>query len=230
MEAIVLAGGRGTRLSGMVPDRPKPMAPVAGRPFLEILLGWLDRQGVRHAVISLGYRAEDISSHFGERFRRLQLSYEVERTPLGTGGAVRAALQHCGGDHALVLNGDTYVDVELSDLEACWTARRRPIVVGCEVDDTGRFGRLEIDGDSVVRFLEKTGGGPGVVNAGCYVLPTDCLAGYDPGRPFSLEAEFLVPAAARGELSAFVTGGLFIDIGVPEDYQRAQALLAEYAR
>ena len=113
-EAVILAGGYGTRLRQVVADVPKPMAPIAGRPFLEIQLEFLARQGVGHAVLAVGYLGHVIVGHFGDRFAGIELSYAVEDSPLGTGGAIQKALRLCRGDRAVVLNGDTYLDGDLA--------------------------------------------------------------------------------------------------------------------
>ena len=118
MEAIVLAGGFGTRLKSVVFDLPKPMAPVAGKPFLERLLKSLAQKGFTRIVLALGYMAEKVIEHFGSRFEGMELVYEIESTPLGTGGAVRLALTQCLTDHVFVFNGDTYLDLEVSHVEA----------------------------------------------------------------------------------------------------------------
>lgn len=226
MEAIVLAGGFGTRLRQVVADVPKPMAPIAGRPFLEILLGSLAQKGFTQVVLSLGVMAEKISGHFGPRFAGLDLTYVVEDTPLGTGGAIRLAFEVCTQDHVFVFNGDTYLDLEVDLLERQWQAKRHPIVVGRQVPDTTRYGRLVVDGGRITCFAEKGIAGPGLINAGCYVLATDALARFPLNHPFSIETDYLVPEVARATVEVFVTEGLFIDIGIPEDYSRAQTLLA----
>lgn len=226
MEAIVLAGGFGTRLKQVVPDLPKPMAPVAGRPFLEILLTTLSHKGIVRCVLSLGYMADTIRNHFGRSFQGIELLYEIESTPLGTGGAVRQSLPHCRSDHVFIFNGDTYLDVELAEIEALWTSRRTPIIVAREVDDTSRFGRLVVDDGQVMNFAEKGQSGPGLINAGCYLLPTDALSAYPAGQPFSLETDYLSQAVTRHLFHVFASKGLFIDIGVPDDYRHAQGLLA----
>lgn len=225
-EAIVLAGGFGTRLRQVVADVPKPMAPIAGRPFLEILLGSLARKGFARVVLSLGFMAEKISGHFGARFAGLDITSVVEDTPLGTGGATRLAATACTQDHVFVFNGDTYLDLEVELLERQWQAKRHPIVVGRQVPDTMRYGQLVVDGDRIIRFAEKGIVGPGLINAGCYVLPTDALAQFPVNQPFSIETDYLVPEVARATVEVFVTEGVFIDIGIPEDYVRAQTLLA----
>jgi len=224
-----LAGGFGTRLRAVVPDLPKPMAPVAGRPFLEILLGALKTKGVERVVLSVGYRAELIIRHFGEHWRGLEIDYAVENTPLGTGGAVRLALSHCGSDPVLVVNGDTFLNLELSALAARGTAEGAPLLVARAVPDTARFGRLEVDCGRLSGFAEKGVSGPGLINAGCYLVPRDLLAEMPADKPFSLENDFLAPSGVRAGFGVFVSDGLFIDIGVPDDYARAQTELAPFA-
>lgn len=227
MEAIVLAGGFGTRLRQVVADVPKPMAPIAGRPFLEILLGSLARKGFARVVLSLGFMAEKISDHFGAQFAGMDIAYVVEDTPLGTGGAIRLALEACTQNHVFVFNGDTYLDLEVQSLEQQWQAKRCQIVVGRQVSDTSRYGRLVVDGGRITCFAEKGIAGPGLINAGCYVLAADALARFPLNQPFSIETDYLVPEVTSGTVDVFVTEGMFIDIGIPEDYARAQTLLAD---
>jgi D-glycero-alpha-D-manno-heptose 1-phosphate guanylyltransferase len=227
MEAIVLAGGLGTRLRQAVADVPKPMAPIAGRPFLEILLESIAQKGFSGAVLSLGFMAEKISTHFGTQFAGLDIAYVVEDTPLGTGGATRLASEACTEDHVYIFNGDTYLDLEVEPLEKQWQANRRPIVVGRQVLDTARYGRLVRDGERITSFAEKGTSGLGLINAGCYVLATDTLARFPLNQAFSIEADYLVPEVTRAMVDVFVSQGMFIDIGIPEDYSRAQTLLAD---
>lgn len=225
MEAIVLAGGFGTRLRQVVPNLPKPMAPIAGRPFLEILLSTLAQKGFHRVILSLGYMAEKVVDYFGDRFSGMELVYEIETSPLGTGGAVRQALTRCRSDHVYVMNGDTYLDAEVSELEAQWQAQRTPIIVARCVPDTARYGRLDTAVGRVRGFCEKGGGGSGLINAGCYVFPTSILDRFPRGQAFSLETDFLATAVANERFDLFVTKGRFIDIGVPEDFVRAQTEL-----
>lgn len=226
MEAIVLAGGFGTRLRAVVPDLPKPMAPVAGRPFLEILLSTLARKGFSRVVLSLGFMPEKIIGHFGNSYAGMDLVYEVEHQPLGTGGAIRAALVRCSADHVYVFNGDTYLDLEVTHLEDLWQTQQHPVIVVREVPDTARFGRVEIQNGRVSAFREKGVAGKGLINAGCYVLPPGALDAFPLGQNFSLETEYLAKELQRTHFDGFITQGHFIDIGVPDDFARAQVELA----
>ena len=226
MDAIVLAGGFGTRLRSVVPDLPKPMAPVAGRPFLEILLTWLARSGFRRVVLSLGYKADKIVGHFGASYAGMELVYEIETTPLGTGGAIRQASAHCTGSHYYVFNGDSYLDLDVPLVEAWWDQHRMPIIVARAVPDTTRYGRLEINDHKVTEFTGQGTAGPGFINGGCYVFNTDQLSHWPLGRMFSVEVDYFPHQVKNSRFDVFLTQGQFIDIGVPEDYARAQTDLA----
>jgi D-glycero-alpha-D-manno-heptose 1-phosphate guanylyltransferase len=226
MEAIVLAGGFGTRLREVVPDLPKPMAPVAGRPFLEILLSALARKSFTRAVLSLGFMSEKIVAHFGDSYEGMELVYEVESQPLGTGGAIRAALARCLADHVFIFNGDTYLDVEADEIERLWQASRHPVIVVREVPDTARFGRVEMCDGRINAFLEKGMSGAGLINAGCYVLHRQALDDFSLRLPFSLETEYFIKSLQYIRFDGFVTHGRFIDIGVPDDYVLAQTELS----
>lgn len=225
MQAIVLAGGFGTRLRRVVPNVPKPMAPVAGRPFLELLLDKLAFKGFSKVVLSVGFMAETICNHFGSKYAGMELAYAVEKEPLGTGGGVRLAMEHITSDHVFVFNGDTFLDLEVALVDQLWQNQRRPIIVGRDVPDAARYGRLlEVEGVAK-GFAEKGIAGPGLINAGCYVLGRGQLDKFSLHTPFSLELDFLNFAVTRGLFDVFVTSGTFIDIGVPEDYARAQTEL-----
>ena len=157
MDAIVLAGGLGTRLRQVLPDVVKPMAPVGGRPFLELLLLRLAANGFSRVVLSLGYRADSIRDHFGSNFAGMEIVDVVEETPLGTGGGMRLAMGKCEADHTFVFNGDTFLDLDIAALEARWQRSRSIIIVAREVPDTLRYGRLVVSGDRVTGFLERGG-------------------------------------------------------------------------
>ncbi len=225
MQAIILAGGKGSRLRQVVSDLPKPMAPVGHRPFLEIVLEKLAVHGFEKIILSVGFMADKIMCHFGERCFGMDLVYAVEEIPLGTGGGVRLAMEQVTADHAFVFNGDTYINLEVNLVEQLWQRRKRSIIIGREVPDTARYGRLAVKHGIALGLSEKVCDGPGLINAGCYVIQRSQMARFNPGIPFSLELDFLAPAIADGDFDAFVTTGMFIDIGIPDDYQRAKIIL-----
>jgi D-glycero-alpha-D-manno-heptose 1-phosphate guanylyltransferase len=225
MEAIVLAGGFGTRLRDVVPDLPKPMAPVAGRPFLEILLTWMAQSGFRRIVLSLGYKADKIVDHFGSFYAGMELVYEIETTPLGTGGAIRQASRLCKGSHYFVFNGDSYLNVDVPLVEALWQQHRAPIIVARAVPDTARYGRLDIKDNQVTAFAGQGITGYGLINGGCYVFNANQLSDWLLGEAFSIETDYFPKEVKTHRFDVFVTQGQFIDIGVPADFARAQAEL-----
>ena len=225
-EAIVLAGGLGTRLKQVLPNLPKPMAPIAGRPFLEILLGTLALKGIDRVVLSLGFMAEKITDYFGANFAGMELVYVVEDKPLGTGGAVRFAMEMCLEDHVFVFNGDTFLDLEIDALDECWHQNQRPVIVARQVIDTARYGSLVVEKGRVIGFTEKGPIGHGLINAGCYVFNRGQLDGFALNQAFSLELDYLAKVVRNSPFEVFVTSCKFIDIGVPEDYKRAQIELA----
>jgi D-glycero-alpha-D-manno-heptose 1-phosphate guanylyltransferase len=204
-EAIVLAGGFGTRLRSVVSEVPKPMAPVAGRPFLTWLLDSLAAQGLR--------------------WQGMAIAYSVEREPLGTGGALKLAVSQLHGDAAHVLNGDTFLRYSLAGLEDAANAAHTPIAVAlAQVPDVARYGAVAVHEGRITTFHDKGGQGPGLVNAGSYYLSAEALQSLPEQTAFSFETEVLRPQAAAGCLAAFTQTREFIDIGVPEDFVRAQAL------
>lgn len=228
MEAIVLAGGLGTRLEHILNGVPKPMALISGSPFLEILLSNLSLKGFKRVVLALGYKANLIKSHFGERFSGLHITYVEENFPLGTGGAVRLAMSECKSDHVFIFNGDTYIDLEVDKLEDLWTRHQETIIVGREVFDTSRFGRLSILNGRINGFNEKGVSGCGMINAGCYVIGTKDLVHAPLNSNFSLENDYFPQLLSVRDIAFFQTRGLFIDIGVPQDYLKAQELLKPF--
>ena len=227
MQAIVLVGGLGTRLRGVVDDVPKPMAPVEGRPFLALVLDQLVAAGFTTAIFAAGYRHEAIRDYFGESYRGLALRYSVEREPLGTGGAMRLACEQADAPDVFVLNGDTYLELDFhAMMDAHVRAGSHLSMAICHVSDVTRYGALEIDDDIVQRFLEKGRSGPGWINAGTYVLGSDLRARLRPQGAFSFENDLLAPQVASIRPLAFRSSGLFIDIGIPEDYARIQQIFA----
>ena len=227
MEAIVLAGGLGTRLRGVVDDVPKPMAPVQGRPFLALVLDQLVAAGFTAAIFAAGYRHEAIRGYFGEDYRGLALRYSVEREPLGTGGAIRLACEQAEAPDVFVLNGDTYLELDFhAMMDAHVHAGSHLSMAICHVSDVTRYGALEVDDDIVQRFLEKGRSGTGWINAGMYVLGSDLRARLRPQGAFSFENDLLAPQVASIRPLAFRSSGLFIDIGIPEDYARIQQIFA----
>ena len=221
-DVIVLAGGLGTRLKSVVPDLPKVMAPIAGQPFLTYLLSSLERQGFRRAILSVGYLADVVQNHFGDRIGKLHLAYSVEQQPLGTGGAIRAAARLASGDDIYAINGDTYASVDYGAMLAQHRSMQNVLSVALmHVADTARYGAVEVVHSRIQSFTEKGRSGPGYINAGIYLLQRTMLEDGLPER-FSFEQDALRLRMQELSPGAFLASGYFIDIGVPEDYARAQ--------
>lgn len=231
-EAIVLAGGFGTRLAHVVPDVCKPMAPVAGRPFLRFIMDQLAAAGFDRAVVADGYRREQIEDFFGSAYRGMEIEYSPEVTPLLTGGAVRRALGRCESDWVFVLNGDTWLDVDFAAMEA--VASDAPedasaVIAVKRMHDFERYGTVDVDADvTLTAFHEKRPCEEGLINAGVYLLRRHALD--DMPEKFSLESDYFERVVGDGSLRAVECAGDFIDIGVPEDYELAQTMLAPLAR
>lgn len=226
-EAIVLAGGFGTRLRGVVDGVPKPLAPVAGQPFLLRLLARLAGSGLRRCILATGYLAAQVEQAVGMRVGAMEIAYSVEDQPLGTGGAIRQAARRLQGEAVHVLNGDTWLVYAPAALEAA--ARRGDAALAvalAQVPDVARYGAVELAGGRVRRFREKGEHGPGWINAGCYFLGPRALAALPAQPAFSFEHAVLQPMAAQGEVAGYTDTSAFIDIGVPEDYARAQGQFA----
>lgn len=226
MDAVILAGGLGTRLRQAVPDVPKPMAPVAGRPFLAWLAEHWIAQGVRRLILSVGYRHEVVRNYFGDVWGGCPVHYAVEAQPLGTGGGLLLALAAASPQAtALVLNGDTFFDVPLAALRSAHAQHRAAVTLALtENRIRGRFSGVKLDpGGRVLGLAARSGGAAPLVNGGVYLLEPDALRGEPAGVPLSLEDEVLPRLIASGvRVQGVVDPGRFIDMGVPEDYRRSQ--------
>lgn len=222
-EAIVLVGGLGTRLRAVVKDLPKPLAPVAGRPFLAWVLDQLAENGIRRVILAAGYMAECVVERIGNEWRGMKVDYSVESTPLGTGGAVRQACRMLSGEAVHVLNGDTYLRFDMKALVKATEASHAYLGMAlAHVADTGRYGSVAVLDQRVVDFGEKSQRGPGYINAGSYYLTPAVIRMLPTDTEFSFEKDVLEPLAKAGRVCAFDQSSGFIDIGVPEDYQLAQ--------
>ncbi|HWK43568.1 MAG TPA: sugar phosphate nucleotidyltransferase [Stellaceae bacterium] len=236
IDAVVLAGGRGTRLASVVSDVPKPLAPVDGKPFLNYLLaGFVAGGVVGRVVLAIGHLADRVVAHYAATPPALPLDYSIETTPLGTGGALVAAWPRVRGRRAIVANGDSLVASDhraLLDHHVLSGALVTMTLV--EVPDTARYGAVTLADDPAARpgtgrvsaFHEKSAiGGIGLINAGLYLIEAEAIAAL-PDGPLSLERDVLPVLVAAGRVQAVVTRGPFLDIGLPETYAAAPAFLA----
>jgi NDP-sugar pyrophosphorylase family protein len=229
-EAIVLCGGAGVRLKDIAGNGPKAMVSIAGRPFLELLLGQLRRNGFERVILAVGYQQESIRSYFAERPCGLQLAYSAESTPLGTGGALRNAAHLVESDAVLTLNGDSYTDVDLTKLVADHRDSEADVsVVLVPGDGRGDCGSVQVDpSGKLARFEEKQGVCSTLyLNAGIYMMSRSILHDIPPGLQVSLEQELFPRWLKDGKnIRGFISSARCVDIGTPERYRIAQDALA----
>jgi D-glycero-alpha-D-manno-heptose 1-phosphate guanylyltransferase len=229
VEAIVLAGGMGTRLAGRLNGVPKPMAPIAGRPFLEILLSQLRRAGCTRVILSVGHLHEVIEHHFGAHFRGMAIDYAIEDAPLGTGGAIRAALRKAKEKSVLVTNGDTFLDADYAAMMRFHETEAAVLSMAVtHRADIGRYGGVIVSEKRITGFQEKGRSGPGWINAGAYAIDKDLHWPAHLPEKFSFETDFLAQEIAILVPAAYEANGFFLDIGVPEDLDRAQTELTKF--
>lgn len=228
VEAVVLVGGKGTRLRPLTMSAPKPMLPTAGVPFLAHLLSRIQAAGVQRVIMGTSYLAETFSEYFGDGERLgLELEYVVEDEPLGTGGAIRNVAKHLRSEHVLVFNGDVLAGTDLTAVVG--THRRTEADVTLHlvrVSDPRAYGCVPTDADGgVLQFVEKTDDPPtDQINAGCYVFRRDVIEAIPGGRPVSVEREtFPALLAAGAQVSGYVDASYWRDMGTPEDLIRGSA-------
>ena len=225
LEAVILGGGFGTRLSHVVSDRQKILAEVNGRPFIFYLLDQLCEVGIRLVTLCTGYKGACVKNTIGEKYRELTIQYCHEEEPLGTGGALGNATAMICNDLIMVMNGDSYVDLDLKKLlKYHQKTRARVSIVITPVDATERYGSVEVDQNGeVVAFFEKKASsivGSTYINAGIYLIEKSVLEELPAGQKLSLESEVL-PTLIGKRFFAYKAAGNFIDIGTPESYEMA---------
>lgn len=230
--AILLAGGFGTRLQSVVSNLPKPMAPVNGEPFLNYQLRYLKHFGVTNIILSVGYLSEKIRDYYQASFLDMNITYVVETSPLGTGGGIRLALEECTENEVLVLNGDSFFEVDLRLFEDLHASGQAQFSLALrQVESAARYGTIVTNAaQRIVSFTEKTGKEEaGIINGGVYLLNKQLFMEHtEAGRIFSIEKDFFEAQLDKLVLKGFEFKGYFIDIGIPEDYLRAQHDFKEF--
>ena len=225
MEAIILAGGFGTRLQPVVRDVPKSMALINDRPFLEYQLDYLITQDVRKVILSVGYKRDAIIGHFGNRYRSVKIDYAVEEEPLGTGGGIRLSFWKIKSDRAFVLNGDSVFHLDLRSFIEKHQKKKADITIALrKLDQTGRYGRVALNRNQrITGFSEKDLiVGPGFINGGVYVINKAFLMEPVFRGKFSIEKDCFEKFYSTARFFGFPSDGYFIDIGIPEDFNKAQ--------
>ena len=227
MRAIILAGGFGTRLRTVVSDVPKPLAPIAGKPFLDWLIESLAGQGVTQVTLSVHHDWEKIRDYFNANPAVIPITYAVEDKPLGTGGAMVYSMREAAiNEPVLVLNGDTFVKADIAALYRQHTNAKMSMVLRA-VSDTGRYGEVLAKEGVVTAFQPGRVGHAGYINAGVYVLSPDIFNNYRLPEAFSFEVDFMQPYVDSLQPRSFIADDYFIDIGIPDDYARACRELPE---
>ena len=228
--AVVLSGGLGTRLRSVLPERQKTVAPVAGRPFLSRVLEQIENSGIQSVVLCVGYLADQVEAEFGTKFGSLDVAYSIERSLLGTAGAVRFALDQVTARTLLVMNGDSYCGLDIAPfVQFHRSGSHQASMVITEAPNTRRFGRVNVDSDAIIRSFDEKGSveGPGFINAGIYLFEREILEAIPRGHPHSFERD-VFPKLLHGELHGYRAGnGRFIDIGTPETLQAAEQFFQE---
>jgi D-glycero-alpha-D-manno-heptose 1-phosphate guanylyltransferase len=224
-ECIVLAGGKGTRLREAVPDYPKCIAPIQGeKGFLSYLIEEWAAKGVTHFIFSLGFQSDRIIDYIEKHHGSITKTFIIEDSPLDTGGAISYALSAATMDHVLVLNGDTMIKF---DLEAAGSFHQKTnatvTILLKRMYDFERYGSVEIDIESkqILQFNEKRKCQEGYINTGAYIINKEKMQLIELPKKYSIERDFLSPYAGLQMIYGYVTNGYFIDMGIPEDYNRA---------
>ncbi|MBP8033829.1 MAG: nucleotidyltransferase family protein [Bacteroidia bacterium] len=225
-EAIILAGGFGTRLQSVVNDVPKPMAPINNEPFLNYVFDYLKHYQIEHAVLSIGYLSEKIVEYYKTEYNGIKVSYAKEESPLGTGGGIRLAMTKCNTKDILVLNGDSFFDVDINSHYQNHVSKKADCTLALrKVDNAARYGTIILGNENVIEtFREKDNiEQSGLINGGVYVLNRELyLNKTDEANAFSIEKDFYETKIKEIHIFGFEYAGYFIDIGIPEDYKKAQ--------
>lgn len=218
MEAIILAGGFGTRLQSVVSDVPKPMAPVNGKPFLEYILKLLKKHGFNRIIMAVGYKSEVIVNYFGNKYLDMEILYSNEDYPLGTGGCIKKALELVNDEYVYIINGDTYFDINLSNMKT-----KKDIMIACKyMSNFDRYGKVIIENNRIVKFQEKKPNQDGYINGGIYLFRKNIFDGFNLNEKFSLEVDFFEKYINELYIEPFLSNDYFIDIGIPDDYKKFQ--------
>ncbi len=220
--AIILAGGFGTRLQSVVSDVPKPMATVCGKPFLYWLLRYCNRYGIKEVILSVGYKADIIENYFGNTFQNISIKYCYEKEPLGTGGAILESLKHTSAQEVFVLNGDSFFNINLKDFYFQHTHHKSSLSLALkDMEKFERYGVVKINSSSrITAFEEKKNTAKGNINAGVYILNRNLFSNKNLSGKFSFEKDLMEKFVSQETISGFIFHDYFIDIGIPEDYEK----------
>ncbi len=225
-EAIILAGGFGTRLQSVVANIPKPMALVNSKPFLSYILDFCAAQGIKKVILAVGYKHKVIQDYCKTRYKDIEIDYSIEESPLGTGGGIKKALQKCNSKNVLILNGDSFLRFSLDEMNSAHKSAKSKFTMALKpMKNYDRYGTVEIDKENkLIAFKEKEATKQGLINAGVYLINRAAFNQLAFADIFSFETEFLIAYIQKWKFNGFISDGMFIDIGIPEDYEKAQKL------
>lgn len=228
-EAIILAGGLGTRLRSAVPDLPKCMAPVNNRPFIYYVISHLQKQGIQRFIFSLGYKSEAFTNYIAELLPDGNYELVIEKEPLGTGGAIKYACSHVQNTNVVVVNGDSIFKTNIAEQEALHTAKNAHCTLALKpMENFERYGVVELHHDqSIASFKEKQYYAKGLINGGVYLINAQLFLQENLPEKFSFETDYLQVLYHQRRIYGVIQDGYFIDIGIPEDYLRAQTELTD---
>jgi len=232
MDAIILAGGLGTRLKSEISNKPKSMALIKSKPFLEYQMDNFVSNGIKRFILSVGYKSESIKEHFGDNFRNCEIVYAIEDTPLGTGGAIKNAMNYVKDDHVVIANGDSLFLVDIReqlkfhlDNNADATLALKPMM------NFERYGTVDVlDNGKITGFSEKKYTLEGIINGGLYIFDVKSFKGIELPDKFSIEKDFFESYLNQLHIYGFISDKYFLDIGIPEDYWKAQYEIALFPR
>ena len=228
MEVIVLAGGKGTRIRGLFPNIPKPMIIISNKPFLEILLNKVTSNiKVDRIILSVGYKKDIIINHFGYNYKSIPIEYSIEDIPLGTGGAIKRACNKILESHAIILNGDSYFDLDYIHFEEMFQNKNIDVLMALKiVEGVNRYGKVVVSQNNRIKeFCEKKDKATesGLINAGVYIVKKELIMDI-PSNRFSIEKDFFQGSTEKYNIYGFLDRGSFVDIGIPEGYYYALKL------
>ncbi len=229
MDCIILAGGKGTRLKQTVPNVPKPLAPIQNKPFLELLLNQLVKSTlINKVILSLGYRASVIIDYCKGKAFPFSIEYSIEKTPLGTGGAVKKAAPFTTSTQVLVINGDSFFDIDLIDFKNTHNKTNADLTIASAyVEDASRFGKVLMNSDNkILQFEEKPPQSSGFINGGMYLFQKKLFEDFPLKDAFSLEKDFF-PKLLKKNIIGYPAKNLFMDIGTKDSYLLAQTQLGK---
>lgn len=226
MDVIILTGGKGTRLRSKIKDIPKTMADVNGKPFLEWTLEWLSKFNVKNVILAVGYKKEYIKEYFGDKYQNIKIIHSEEDEPLGTGGAIKKALMRSSEKNVIAMNGDVFARVDLEKIFEQHVKSDSIMTIAIkEMYNFDRFGVVKFENDRITKFEEKKYVEKGFMNTGVYVINRNIFDNKINQDSFSIENDYLNKYVALDKISPFIYDGQFVDIGIPEDYERIKGII-----